>query len=569
MPRLRNLFKKNKELYGNTGQVARHTSSDFPGDLFLKCPTCKETIYKEDVVSNWYMCPKCEGYFRVKAKTRIKRVCDEGSFIEWGQDIEGKNPLDYPEYQEKIKELKEKTHLSEAIRIGKASIFGIPVVIGVMDARFLMGSMGYAVGEKITQAFERATKEKLPVILFSCSGGARMQEGIVSLMQMAKTAAAIKKHSKAGLFYLSVLTDPTMGGVSASFAMLGDIILAEPNALIGFAGPRVIAQTIGQRLPEGFQRAEFLVEHGLIDGIVERKDLKKTLADLLSLHSLAIKNEQADMKKREDKKPCLERENLLSAWERVERARDSKRPTALDYIKNLTEKFYTMCGDGHVKDDKAIVGGIGFLKGQAVTLIGIQKGCDTKENIERNFGMPSPEGYKKALRLMKQAEKFKRPIVCFVDTPGAFCGIEAEERGQARAIAKNLMELSGLEVPVLSIIIGEGGSGGALALAVGNEVWMLENAVYSILSPEGFASIIWKDSKKAKDAAKMMKLTSYDLYKLGIIETIIEEREVLSSESIVPFAEELKEKISTFINNYSGLTGEKLTLQRYERFRKM
>lgn len=568
MSRLKNLFKKNKDLYGEVKRAVSHAVTDFPGDLFVKCPACKDTVYKEDVVSNLYMCPKCNAYFRIKAKTRIKKLCDEASFTEWGRDVEGKDPLNYPGYEEKIKDLQNKTHLKEALRIGEATIQGMPVVIGVMDARFLMGSMGYAVGEKITQAFERATEEKLPVVLFSCSGGARMQEGIVSLMQMAKTAAAIKKHSRAGLFYLSVLTDPTMGGVSASFAMLGDIILAEPNALIGFAGPRVIAQTIGQKLPEGFQRAEFLAEHGLIDGIVKREDLKKTIADLLRLHAHSSREEARQVF--EGKKEIdLQREGLLSAWDRVELARDCKRPTAMDYIGKITEDFYPLYGDGHVKDDKAIVGGVGFINKRAVTFIGIQKGSDTKENIERNFGMPSPEGYKKALRLFLQAEKFNRPVVCFVDTPGAFCGIEAEERGQARAIAENLLELSGLKVPVLSIIIGEGGSGGALALAVGNEVWMMENAIYSILSPEGFASIIWKDSKKAKEAAQMMKLTSYDLYKLGIIEDIIEEGASCSREAMTDLAENLKGKISDFICKYDSLSKEELVGQRYERFRKM
>ena len=197
-------------------------------------------------------------------------ITDEGSFEEWDSDLQGGNPLEYKGYEEKLKKLQEKTGLSEAVVTGKAKIDGREAAIGVCDGRFLMASMGEAVGEKIARAVERATKERLPVILFACSGGARMQEGIVSLMQMAKTSAALKRHSDAGLLYISVLTDPTTGGVTASFAMLGDVILAEPKALIGFAGPRVIEQTIGQKLPDGFQRAEFLLEHGFLDAIVER-----------------------------------------------------------------------------------------------------------------------------------------------------------------------------------------------------------------------------------------------------------------------------------------------------------
>lgn len=208
-------------------------------------------------------------------------VADPGTFQEWFTNLETENPLEYPGYEEKIADLQEKTKLHEAVTVGKCMVHGLETVLGVCDARFLMGSMGYVVGEKITRAFERATEEKLPVVLFTSSGGARMQEGIVSLMQMAKTSAALKRHDEAGLLYITVLTDPTTGGVTASFAMLGDVILAEPGALIGFAGPRVIEQTIGQKLPEGFQKAEFLLEHGFVDKIVERKKLRKVLVTII------------------------------------------------------------------------------------------------------------------------------------------------------------------------------------------------------------------------------------------------------------------------------------------------
>ncbi|EEX22201.1 acetyl-CoA carboxylase, carboxyl transferase, beta subunit [Blautia hansenii DSM 20583] len=542
MSRWKELFKKTSD----TEQTEEKTSApSVPQGLWMKCPKCGEMIYKEDVVGASYVCPKCGGYFRMKAKTRIKLVADKDSFQEWYTDFPLCNPLDYPEYEEKLAALKEKTHLDEAVCIGEARIENSPVVLGVCDARFLMGSMGHTVGEKITGAFEEATKRKLPVVLFCCSGGARMQEGIVSLMQMAKTSAAVKKHSDAGLLYIPVLTDPTTGGVTASFAMLGDIILAEPGALIGFAGPRVIAQTIHQKLPEGFQKAEFLVEHGILDGIVKREDLKQTLSGLLKLHerqkgycqfsNIVLSKEEIlqDTRRKKTKE--------MTAWERVQTARDSKRPVSLDYIKEIFDSFMELHGDRAFRDDGAIIGGLALLDGQPITVIGIQKGRNTKENIGRNFGMPSPEGYRKTLRLMKQAEKFQRPIITFIDTPGAFCGVEAEERGQGEAIARNLLEMAALKVPVLSIVIGEGGSGGALALGVGNEVWMLENAIYSILSPEGFASILWKDSKKAKEASEVMKITAEDLKKLGIIEQVIPEETAAS-----------KEKSSCSVQRYEG-----------------
>lgn len=570
MSRWKELFKKTSD----TEQTEEKTSApSVPQGLWMKCPKCGEMIYKEDVVGASYVCPKCGGYFRMKAKTRIKLVADKDSFQEWYTDFPLCNPLDYPEYEEKLAALKEKTHLDEAVCIGEARIENSPVVLGVCDARFLMGSMGHTVGEKITGAFEEATKRKLPVVLFCCSGGARMQEGIVSLMQMAKTSAAVKKHSDAGLLYIPVLTDPTTGGVTASFAMLGDIILAEPGALIGFAGPRVIAQTIHQKLPEGFQKAEFLVEHGILDGIVKREDLKQTLSGLLKLHerqkgycqfsNIVLSKEEIlqDTRRKKTKE--------MTAWERVQTARDSKRPVSLDYIKEIFDSFMELHGDRAFRDDGAIIGGLALLDGQPITVIGIQKGRNTKENIGRNFGMPSPDGYRKTLRLMKQAEKFQRPIITFIDTPGAFCGVEAEERGQGEAIARNLLEMAALKVPVLSIVIGEGGSGGALALGVGNEVWMLENAIYSILSPEGFASILWKDSKKAKEASEVMKITAEDLKKLGIIEQVIPEETAASKENLPVLCKDMKERMKDFLRRMEGMTGEEIAEHRYNRFRRM
>ena len=430
-----------------------------------------------------------------------------------------------------------------------------------------MASMGQVVGEKITRAVERATKEQLPVIIFACSGGARMQEGIVSLMQMAKTAAALKRHSDAGLLYVSVLTDPTTGGVTASFAMLGDVILAEPKALIGFAGPRVIEQTIGERLPKGFQRSEFLLEHGFIDRIVERKEMRTVLENILQMHHTAQNPViQKPVQTVEKERQSVQEKD---AWERVTISRKNDRPVGQDYIRILFSDFLEFHGDRCYGDDTAIIGGIARFAWIPVTVIAQAKGKSTKENVAHHFGMPSPEGYRKALRLMKQAEKFKRPILLFVDTPGAFCGIEAEERGQGEAIARNLFEMSSMKVPILSVVIGEGGSGGALALAVADEVWMLENAIYSVLSPEGFASLLWKDSKRASEAAAVMKLTAADLKKLGVIEAVIAEPEVYTEETMQSVVFVLQKKITEFLDTHCNFSPEELAAQRYERFRKM
>lgn len=277
---LDHVFKKTKKRIFS-GSVRK---PEVPEGLLARCNMCGGAIVVEDVKNHYYICPRCRGYFRVPAWERVGQVADEGSFEEWDREMTGSNPLDYEGYEEKLAVTRLKTRLREAVVTGTCRIGGEEAVVGVMDGRFLMASMGEAVGEKITRAAERATKEGLPLILFTCSGGARMQEGIFSLMQMAKTSAALARFAEKGLLYISVLTDPTTGGVTASFASLGDIILAEPGALIGFAGPRVIQQTIGETLPQGFQRAEFQMEHGFVDAVVPRSQMRDTLARLLKLH---------------------------------------------------------------------------------------------------------------------------------------------------------------------------------------------------------------------------------------------------------------------------------------------
>ena len=567
--KLDNVFKKTRIAVGRKNYITFTRRPEVPEGLLRKCNKCGGAIIAEDVKKDHYICPKCGGYFRVHARRRIEMVTDEGSFEEWDSDLQGGNPLEYKGYEEKLEKLQEKTGLSEAVITGKAKIDGRETAIGVCDGRFLMASMGEAVGEKIARAVERATEERLPVILFACSGGARMQEGIVSLMQMAKTSAALKHHSDAGLLYISILTDPTTGGVTASFAMLGDVILAEPKALIGFAGPRVIEQTIGQKLPEGFQRAEFLLEHGFLDAIVERPQMKAVLSKILALHE---NGKGTDFNRKECAQDLVadgRKEEKLTAWQRVELSSRKDRPVGSDYIDALFTDFVEFHGDRYFADDKAIIGGVARFHGMPVTVIAQAKGRNTKENIERNFGMPEPEGYRKALRLMKQAEKFARPVICLVDTPGAFCGLEAEERGQGEAIARNIYEMSGLKVPVVSIIIGEGGSGGALAMATADEVWMLENSIYSILSPEGFASILWKDSSKAKEAAEVMKLTAENLKAQGIVERVFAEPETYTVQNMDSVIMQINEAIEEFLMRYGSMSEQELIRHRYERFRNM
>ena len=581
------------------------TRPEVPDNCYVKCPDCDKAILTMDIRANFYRCPKCGVNFAVPAMRRIEMIADAGSFQPMNADLPFVNPLNFPGYEAKVQAQKEKYKLDEAVQTGVCEIEGLRSVLAVCDGRFIMSSMGHNVGEKLTRAIEFATEESLPIVIYCCSGGARMQEGIISLMQMAKTAAALKRHHDKGLLYVSVLTNPTTGGVTASFAMLGDIILAEPGALIGFAGPRVIEQTIGQKLPEGFQRAEFLLRHGFVDMVVPREEQKALLARFIRLHdekagrrafqkqlaaseAKAMEVDSAATKSTETKSAGTETVQTaaaaaeveaeaaqrkpsakLSPWDTVRCSRQSTRPRALDYIKRLFDDFTELHGDRAFGDDSAIVAGLAYFHGLPVTVIAEQKGRTLQENQQRNFGMPRPEGYRKALRLMREADAFQRPIICFVDTPGAYPGMDSEERGQGEAIASCLAELSGVKVPVLSIVLSEGGSGGALALAVANEVWMLEHATYSILSPEGFASILYKDASKAKDAAGVMKITAEDLLHLGVIEQIIPEEGGATKETLPDIAAQINSRMQAFFKTALQKNGAELQAERYARFRRM
>ena len=620
-----------------------------------KCPKCKLNHDEKPVLATGGVCPTCGELYRLTSDERLDYLFDKDSFEEWNTGIPETDPLTFPDYDAIIEKNRTKSGLEEAVRCGSAYLKGRKVAVCIMESTFMMGSMGSVVGEKITRTVERATDERLPLIIFTASGGARMQEGLVSLMQMGKISAAVERHSRAGLLYVSVITDPTTGGVTASFATQGDIIVSEPHALIGFAGRRVIQDTIKQTLPEGFQTAEFALEHGLIDAIVERCDLRDYLSDVVDIHCATQDLEELPAGKGSDgtirsvvraareaavsrteseesaeqsgagnnqgagaaktipakqggnpfarlfgragaalsgdesfplkralrKRGVADAPSILPmkkaeagsdgddnpAWESVLLARNVHRPTAQYYIDHMVDGFIELHGDRSFADDGAIVGGIGWIDGIPVTVIAEEKGADLHQRIARNFGCPQPEGYRKSLRLMRQAEKFGRPIVCLVDTQGAFCGMEAEERGQGNAIADNLVAMSGFGVPVVCVVLGEGGSGGALALAMGNRVAMQEHAVYSVLSPEGFASILWKDRSRAAEAAAVMKMSAAEACEMGLIEEVLSEGEKPAHENPEQAVVAVHDFVTRSLEELLPMTSEELRQQRYERFR--
>jgi acetyl-CoA carboxylase carboxyl transferase subunit beta len=586
-----------------------------PSDLFLKCPQCKRILVSSEVENNFRVCPRCNYHFLLSARERLQYIADEGSFQEYDAELVSKDPLAFPQYQEKLTSAMEKTGLNDAIIYGIATIDSIPCVIIITDFSFMGGSMGWVVGEKVKRAMELARDKSLPVVMISGSGGgARMQEGIISLMQMAKTASAVGKFHFARVPYIAVLTNPTMAGVLASFASLGDVNIAEPGALIGFTGPRVIEQTLKIKLPPHFQSSEFQLEHGFLDMVVPRKDLRETIVRLLrfflqknkprekppiSIPSLSpddipllpeferpiaevmlklekLENLASDEKldRREEIEELKRRaEELtrkayrnLNRWQKVQVARHPLRPYTLDYAELIFDDFVELHGDRLMGDDPAIVGGLASLNGQTVVFIGHQKGRTTKERRWRNFGSPRPEGYHKALRLMKMAEKFGFPVLTFLDTPGAACLTEAEERGIAQAIARNLQEMSQLKTPIIVSVIGEGGSGGAIGIGLGDRLLMQENAYYSVISPESCAAIIWRDAKRASEAAEALKLSAQDLYNLGVADEIVPEPEGGAHRDWEKSAKFLKEAILRHLEELQSVPIDELIQKRYEKY---
>jgi acyl-CoA carboxylase subunit beta len=538
---------------------------------WTKCPSCDAFVYHKRLRRNLGVCPECNYHFRLPARERLAQLLDEGSFEDLSGDIEPVDPLSFADskpYSQRLADAQKKTGSREGALYGTAAIGEQPLVVAIMDFAFIGGSMGGGVGEAITRAAELALERRLPLLVIASSGGARMQEGCVSLMQLAKTSQAVGRLHEEGILFISFLADPTYGGVSASFATLGDLLVSEPGSYIGFAGPKVIEQTIRQKLPEGFQTAEFLLDHGQLDLVEPRENLRNTLRKILVMHSGAGQHE-GGLPETTGSAPLTDPEPLRGQdpWEVVQRARHIERPNTLEYISHIFDDFQEFAGDRLFDQDAAIVGGIAKLGEVTVMAIGHQKGHTTGEMMERNFGMPNPEGYRKGLRLMRYAAKFGMPIVTFVDTPGAYPGLGAEERGQSIAIAESIMAMSRFPVPIVVVVTGEGGSGGALALAVGDRVLMMENSYYSVISPEGCSTILFKDAAQAPRAAAALRMTAPDLLQLKIMDGIVPEPGGGAHTDQLTAAQNLKTAIVKSFEELFPLSPEELLEKCYERFR--
>src|SRR5437879_2269888 len=501
----------------------------------------------------------------MSSPARIAMLADPGTFREVDRSLISVDPLQFIDrkpYRERLVEARRQTGLREAATSGLCQIGGRRVVLVVFDFEFLGGTMGSVVGEKVANAFEHAIRRRIPLVSVAASGGARMQEGMLALMQMAKVSAAAARHDREGLAFISILTDPTFGGVTASFASLGDVLIAEPGAQIGFVGPRVIEQTTGTPPPPDSHRAETVLRAGMIDLIVPRDRLRETVAYLVGHLSGGKRAGGAPSKVSSAPRP-----RALAAWGQVRLARLSARRQSRDYIDAMTARFVELHGDRQGGDDPAIVGGLAELDGETVVIVGHQRGHSPEEVEAASGGMAYPEGYRKALRLVQLGAKFQLPVVTLIDARGANQSYESDQRGIAQALARNLAAMSCLPTPTVAVIIGEGGSGGALALGVADRVLMLEHAIYSVISPEGAAAILYRDAQKAETLSEALKLTAQALQRLGVIDTIVPEPEGGAHLDPTKASALLKQRVVAALRELRRIPVPRLLARRYAKYR--
>jgi len=521
-------------------------------DTTVQCRHCKthhrEVIFREEIS----VCPSCGWHAALTAQEWIDYLADPESFSEIGKRLYSADPLDFTvaePYKDRLREAEERTGMHEAALGGEAKLDGRPLVLISLEFDFLGGTMGSVVGEKVARAFQKATRRKLPVVSILASGGARIQEGILALMQMAKTATAVAAHKAAGLPYISVLTNPSFGGTFASFGSLGDVLIGEPGAQIGFVGTRVVEGTIHERIPKDERRAETVLQHGMIDMVVPRRALRNCLAVLVSQLTADRHSTWPAVQLAPTPKPTR------SAHEVVELARSPDRPRARDYVERIFSTFTELHGDRCYGDDPTILGGIADLRGRPVVFI-----------AQTGQVMPMPEGYRKSQRLLRLAEKFGLPVVTFVDTPGAFPGLEAEHRGIALTIGENLALLASLEVPIVNVVIGEGGSGGALALGLADVILMQENAIYSVIAPEGAAAILLRDASKTDELVSGLKLRAHDLLEQEVIDAVVPEPPGGAHRDYDAAARLVMERVVHHLNQLAGVKPKRLVRNRADRF---
>ena len=530
------------------------------------CLVCDASLVGSQLYTQYRVCHVCRFHYSMTARERIDALADPGTFRETNRSLISLDPLSFSSrvsYKQRIFRDQRRTGLTEAAVTGTCSIGGSPAVLITLDFGFMGGTVGCVVGEKVALALELAVKKKLPAIAIVTSGGARIQEGVLSLMQMAKTSFAHSQLHDKGLPFISVLANPATGQAFASFGNLADVIVAEPGAIVGFSPLRDIRETSGQPLPMGSHTAESHLDHGMLDAVVDRAQLRDLLAVLLDLlgpqYRLTLRKKS--QKQRTERQP-------IEAWSSVQLARHESRPSSLDYIGRIFGTFVELHGDRSFGDDKSVVSGLGHLGGQTVMVIGQERGRGHNA-AEHADGRTSPEGFRKAQRALRLASKFDLPLITLIDTPGPNLSLEAEERGLGNAIATTMALMAGLQIPTVSALIGEGGSAGALALGVADRVLMMEHAIYSTISPEDAAELIYQDEARADEVAESLRLTAHDCLELGIVDIVVPEPPGGAHTNPDEAARQLRRTLLQELAELQSMSKRRMLKKRYEKFRNM
>ncbi|MFQ5879154.1 MAG: carboxyl transferase domain-containing protein [Dehalococcoidia bacterium] len=530
------------------------------------CLNCGADLTASPAFQRYRVCHQCRYHYSLPARQRIQVLADAESFREVGRFLASQDPLHFTErarYRAQVQEAQRHTGLREAAVAGTCRILGREVVLVVLDFGFLGGTMGSVVGEKVTQGFELAARRKLPLVTVVSSSGARLQEGILALMQAAKTVAAARRLHNARLPHICIMANPTTGGVYASFANLADFIIAEPGALVGFAPKRVVEEATGTPLPEAAHTAEWQLARGMIDQVVERSRQREVLSVVADLLSWRYRLTVAGRVRRQ-----LYEAPTASAWQTVQLARHEQRPTALDYIGRIASSFVELRGDRYYGDDPAVVCGLAALEGEAVMIVAQQR--PRQADDPRQLGVwLRPEGFRKARRAMLLAAKFRLPVIALIDTPGSYPGLDAEERGIGHAVAGCISTMADLPTPIVAAIIGEGGSEGALAFGVADRVLMLENAIYSVVSPEEAAALLYRDESKADEVASALKITAHDCRQLGVADAVVPEPSGGAHSDHDEAARLLKSVLLRELTEVQAQSLRKLLSARYRKFRHM
>ena len=534
------------------------------------CLVCGSALAGSAQYVRFRVCGRCGFHYSMNARERVESLADPGSFREINRSITSLDPLSFSSkvsYKQRIFRDQRRTGLTEAAVTGTCAIGGSPAMLIVLDFGFMGGSMGCVVGEKVALALERASRNLLPVIAIVTSGGARIQEGVLSLMQMAKTSIASGRLHARGLPFISVLANPATGQAYASFASLADIVLAEPGAIVGVSSLRQIQQTTGEPLPERAHTAESFESHGALDAVVDRARLRDILSTTLDL--LGPQYRLTPMRKRGQRRSIeTNATQVPQAWDSVQLARHEMRPTSLGYIDSTFAPFVELHGDRHTADDPAIACGIGRLGGQTVVVVGQERGrSDANGAGDHNDGRTSPAGFRKAQRALRMAAKFDIPVITLIDTPGPYLSLQAEQGGLGGAIAETMALMSRLEVPSISVVIGEGGNAGALALGVADRVLMMENAIYSIISPEDAADLIYQDEARAEEVAESLKLTAGDCLSLGIVDSVVQEPPGGAHLNPGEAARNLRRELLAELAELRSTPSKRLLRDRYRKFR--